>query len=169
MSNYQIHPDIVDLIKNRNPNGIKILYESYASILYGAIIRVVKDTKAAEHLLEVTFEKICKNITLYQQDQLTFLSWILQFARVVSIDYICIEQKNQGVEIDSHSGDLDLGKHEKIGSLMLSDGINGIENEVFDMVVEGCKVNEVAGKLNISTETVKINLRKAMKRNAGRN
>lgn len=155
-NSYNTQPALIELLLRRDPKGCKHLCESYSSILYGNIIRIVKDAAAAEQLLEKTFKKICKNIDQYKLSQLTFLSWALQFARSESIDYLSTSKLKTIKGNNSFSNT----KNDTAG-------INEIA--VLNMMHQGYKVYEVAKILNIPVEEVKIKIRKAMKQKTSLN
>lgn len=162
-------PDIVDMINCRNPKGYRLLCDNYSAILYGLIIRIVRDTEAAEDLLEETFKKICKNIGQYSNSQLSFLSWMLQLARSVCIDYLCITQQQS--EADNYTASDNTGTRGRGNSEMVMMPVADVasdEVKIFNMILLGYKVNEVAEKLNMPVATVKINIRKGMKIKANR-
>ena len=155
-NSYNTQPALVELLLRRDPKGCEHLCESYSSILYGSIIRVVKDAKAAEQLLEKTFKRICKNIEQYKFSQLTFLSWALQLARFESIDYLSASKLKTIKGNNSFSN--------------TKDDITAInEIAVLNMIHQGYKVYEVAEILNMPVEEVKIRIRKAMKQKTNLN
>ena len=168
MNNYQRNQDIADLIKRHNPIGVKILYESYSSILYGSILRIVKDTEAAEQVLQATIDKICKNIAQYQQDQFAFLTWIMQFARSLSIDYICVTNQNKIGDYNSHNEELRIPRSGAVELLMMPLTTRSIETEVCNMVFQGHRINEIAESLDLSIDEVRLNLRKGIKLKSNR-
>lgn len=149
-NNYSTQPALVELLLRRDPKGCEHLCESYSAMLYGYIIRIVKDAKAAGQLLEKTFKRICKNIDQYKFSQLTFLTWALQLARSESINYLSVNK------LKSSSGN---------NSFSNTKNDTGAINEIaiFDMIHQGYKIYEVAEILNMPVEEVKTNIRKAMK------
>jgi hypothetical protein len=83
---------------------------------------------------------------------------MLQFARPESIDYLCFTQQ------EASTGDSAAVKLVILPSAL---GVT-IETTIFDMFINGCKAYEIAGKLNMPVEEVKINIRKGMKLKANR-
>ena len=155
-NSYNTQPALIELLLRRDPKGCEHLCESYSSILYGSIIRIVKDPKAAEQLLEKTFKRICKNIEQYKFSQLTFLSWALQIARSESIDYLSTSKLKTIKGNNSFSNTKD-------------DTVAINEIAVLNMIHQGYKVYEAAEILNMPVEEVKIKIRKAMKQKTSLN
>ena len=158
MNKSETEPRLIEMINGCDPEGYKRLCENYSAILYGQIIRMVNDTGTAENLLKDTFQKVCKNIDQYSHSQLTFLTWILQLARSASIDYLYTAHQNI-----NEDGPLNIEL-----TLITAQGEAAYEMEVFEMIQQGYKVIEIAEKLNLPVETVKMNIRKGMKLKANR-
>ncbi len=163
MKNFSKNPDVALLIRAGSPVGKKLLYENYASVLYGAIIRTVKDTGIAENLLQSTIEKICNCIGQYDADQFSFVTWILQLARSVSISYV-EKVKNYPIgELVSRNGVYDKTEMGAFELSMISSQVNNRPAVIFNLILEGYSVNQVAEKLNLSAIEVKTDLRTGMK------
>lgn len=143
-----------------------MLCDNYSAIIYGSITQVVNDAAVAENLLKETFKKICTSINQYNQNQLTFLSWALQLARSVSIDYLCITQKKD-LLVSSPKKSVLQGRVELL-ILPLADKVND-DCKVFNLILQGFKANQIAEKLGMTIEAVKINIRKGMKLKANVN
>ncbi|ASU32899.1 RNA polymerase sigma factor [Mucilaginibacter xinganensis] len=154
--NYTSQPALVELLLRRDPKGCQHLCESYSGRLYGFIVRIVKDAKAADRVLEKTFTAICNNIHQYTHSQLTFLTWALQLARSESIDYLCISKQKASFKEDKNKDNTD-------------DTTAVAEIAVFNMIHQGYKVYEVAELLGMTVEDVKLNIRKAMKQKKNAN
>src|SRR5262245_14194759 len=77
-----MHEDeLPGLLAARNSAGPGLLYDKYASTLYGVILRIVQDNKAAEEVFRDAFAKICTSINLYQASGISFRAWVLNMAR----------------------------------------------------------------------------------------
>jgi len=149
-NNYSTQPVLVELLLRRDPKGCEHLCESYSARLYGYIIRIVNDAEAAEHLLDRTFKRICKNIHQYKQSNLTFLTWALQLARSESVDYLCIT-KNKTTLANNQD------------STATENGAASEDMTILTMIHQGCKVYEVAEMLGMPVDKVKTSIRNAMK------
>lgn len=153
-NNYNTQPVLVDLLLRRDPKGYEYLCESYSARLYGYIMKMVNDAEAAEHLLNKTFKRICKNINQYKQSNLAFLTWVLQLARAETVDYICITKPKTAQVNNSYST-----------TTAIETAID--DSTILNMIHQGYKVYEVAEMLNKPVDHIKISIRNAMKQ--GRN
>ena len=147
------------MIKTNDPTGYKLLCDNYSAIVYGSIVRMVNDTYVAEELLKQTFHKICKNIDEYPFSKLTFVSWALQLARSLSIDYLSFNKQHRPIAAGNNN--IVPGSVE----LTIIPTVNDNDNcmDIFNMTIQGLKAHEIAEKLTIGIETVKTGLRKGMK------
>jgi len=136
------------------------LCDTYAAIIYGSIIGMVKDATIAEDLLKQTFQKISKNIDEFAFSKLSFLTWIMQFARAVSIDYLCVT-KQLALSITDIVQPAIPGDVELLLIPLVDTSDESIN--IFNMILAGCQANEIAQKLNITVEAVKIGIRMGMK------
>jgi len=149
-NNYSTQPVLVELLLRRDPKGCEHLCESYSARLYGYIIRIVNNAEAAEHVLDRTFKRICKNIYQYKQSNLTFLTWALQLARAESVDYLCVT-KNKTTLTNNH----DSAATESVAA--------ADDMAILNMIHRGYKVYEVAELLDMPVDKVKTSIRNAMK------
>ena len=158
-----ISTDLVALIKDRNLEGYSLLFNNYSPILYGSILRIVKDTKTAEILLKETIENIFINVSDYNPDRLTFLTWMLQMARFLSMAYL------DNIKQQAHINNLNEGGYkpdlpQSIESIVMASPVEiNDSDKIFHLILKGCKVNEVAEEFNTSVKVIKMNLHKGMK------
>ena len=69
------------LLKQKNENAFSYLYDQYAPLIYGVILREVKNSKVASEILKTTFLNIideCKNLDCIKQSLFT---WLLVIAK----------------------------------------------------------------------------------------
>jgi RNA polymerase sigma-70 factor (ECF subfamily) len=160
--------EIISLITQRDQKGFSILYEDYADILFGVITRIVNDTEIAEELLKDTFEKIYTSIDQYKKDQHSLLFWIIQFARSISIDYLCLNNNNtksdfSGSAVNDYNGRRDIEM-----TLMPDIKAPDLDYYILELIFAGCSILDVSEKLKIPVEKVKLSVRKALKLKANR-
>jgi DNA-directed RNA polymerase specialized sigma24 family protein len=165
LNNYNSKLDIAGLIRQRDPKGYKLLYKNYSAVLFGTIIRIITDKAIAGDVLNEVFEKICNNIDQYRADQLKFLTWILQLARSVSVDYLCVvkDQSITGGFFENQKAAISVIGNIELVMMPVNDEVG-----IINMVLQGYKAEEIAQKLNMAVGAVKINIRKGMKLKANR-
>jgi RNA polymerase sigma-70 factor (ECF subfamily) len=81
-----IDPHIIRDCKNKDKAAQKMLYEHYASHVYGICLRYAKNTQDAEDLMQDSFVKILKNITRYK-DYGSFTGWLTRVAVNTAISF----------------------------------------------------------------------------------
>lgn len=87
--------ELIALLKSNNKAAFEYLYDHYAPALYGIVCKIVKDKNIAEDVMQDSFLKIWKNISLYNAGKGTLFTWILNVARNTAIDSIRADAKFQ--------------------------------------------------------------------------
>ncbi len=72
---------IVNLIRTGDGSAYLLLYDNYAPLLYGIIMRIVKEEARAEMLLEKTLVTIWEQRALHDPEKLSFTTWVINLAR----------------------------------------------------------------------------------------
>jgi RNA polymerase sigma-70 factor, ECF subfamily len=88
-------PQLIELLRQKSRQGFSHLYDNYAPALYGIICNIVKDTAAAEDVLQDAFVKVWKNIEYYKEEKGTLFTWLLNITRYTAIDYLRSRQHKQ--------------------------------------------------------------------------
>lgn len=96
--------DLVALLKQQQTAGFSILYDQYAHILYGIIVKIVKDKAVAEDVLQESFVKVWKNIQHFNEEKGTFFTWLLNVTRYTAIDYLRSRQYKQFLKNQTVTG-----------------------------------------------------------------
>ncbi|WP_316736150.1 hypothetical protein [Pedobacter aquatilis] len=71
-------------LKSGDCETFKNLYRLYASALYGAIIRDVKNEKLSNELLEATFTYAWHNISAFDESKSKIFIWLLKTSKDLS-------------------------------------------------------------------------------------
>ena len=90
--------ELVNLLKQKSRQAFEMLYNCYYAALYGSICRVVKDTAAAEDLLQDTFMKIWIKIALYDPAKGSLYTWMLNIANNTCIDFLRSKYQTQKIK-----------------------------------------------------------------------
>jgi RNA polymerase sigma-70 factor (ECF subfamily) len=75
-------------LKQRDPNGLTAAYDRYGVLTYSIILRITRDTGAAEDLVQEVFLRVWNRIQDFDDSRGSLNSWILTIARNIAIDYI---------------------------------------------------------------------------------
>jgi DNA-directed RNA polymerase specialized sigma24 family protein len=129
-----------------------LLYDKYAPALLGIIIKMIEDKDRAEKTLQLAFQNAWDRISGFNPVACSLFTWLIHIARNTALE-----------EIRSTQTINSPGKnyvHEATYP-----HISGLETTaaVFELVYnKGMTCTEVATLLGISTDEVKINIKKAV-------
>jgi RNA polymerase sigma factor (sigma-70 family) len=163
---------LVNGLRVGNKAAIDQLYKMYSSSLMGIIIRIVKFDEIAEDVLQETFLKIWKSISLYDSSKGKLFTWMANLAKNTAIDQIRSKHYVNGIKTDDITdmqGDI-LDHHsysqqnlDVIGLKQLTMNLSADQKAIIDLFYfEGYTHVEVAEKLNIPLGTVKTKIRRAI-------
>lgn len=159
---------IVRLLQDSKKEGLSLLYDKYASALYGVIYRVLQNTEAAEEVLQDTVLKIWNNALKYDAAKGNLLTWIVNIARNAAIDRVRLKSfnvKNEKIEdISFVLSEAGLNP-ETIGLKDLTKKLNPEQRAIVDLIYfKGYTQSEAAEALEIPLGTVKSRLYAAINR-----
>lgn len=164
MSNLKSPTDehIIHLLQNSNKDGLSLLYDRYASALYGVIFRVLQNTEAAEEVLQDTVLKIWNNASKYDSTKGNLLNWMVNVARNAAIDRVRLKSfntRNEQIENVSQLLEEAALNPETIGLKDLMKKLNPDQRIIVDLIYfEGYTQSEAAEALDIPLGTVKSRL-----------
>ena len=148
------------------------LYDKYAGMLYGIILRIVNDETEAENLLQDCFLKIWQNAAKYDPSKGKLATWLINIARNTAIDftrskYFHQKLKNQNVEnyVGHEKEPVALQSGiETLGIRQLVEKLSPVCREVIEwMYFEGYTQQEIAENFGIPLGTVKSRTRLALR------
>lgn len=68
--------------------ALETLYDRYAPILMGVVLRIVKERSVAEEIVQETFWRVWDKAKSFDQSQGKFSTWMYSIGRRLAIDYI---------------------------------------------------------------------------------
>ncbi len=80
--------ELVQRLKSREPQAMADFYDRYGRMTYALIFRMVRNTAAAEDLVQETFLRIWNRIQAFDAEKGALGPWVLTVARNRAIDYI---------------------------------------------------------------------------------
>ena len=153
---------IVSLLQQSGQEGLSLLYERYANALYGVIFHIVRDTPAAEEVLQDALMKIWKNAANFDPEKGSFLNWILQIARNAAIDRVRLKRfsnKSEPIEPVSQSLQQQSINPETIGLAELVQKLDPGQQEIIELIYfQGYSQSEAAERLGMPLGTLKSRL-----------
>ena len=79
--------ELVAALKEHSQKAYSVLYDMYAPVLLGMICKVVKNSDAAENLLQETFMRVWREIDMYDAKKGRLFTWLLNMARTTAINF----------------------------------------------------------------------------------
>lgn len=167
--------EALDIALNNIQNGQVVdfekIYDAYSPALYGIALKIVKDNKVAEDVVQDTFVKIWKKIQSFDQSKGSFFTWILNIARNTAIDQYRKLAKVNLIPIQTNENFVDLGNIEnssqKTDNIGIVDLLKVLPEEQQQIITylyfKGFTQQELSDELNIPLGTVKTRSRSAIK------
>ena len=165
--------DLVLRLQRRDPQALAELYDRYGRIAFALILRVVRDNRIAEDLVQETFLRLWNRVHAFEAANGALGPWLLSLARNRAIDYL-----RSGTGRDRRSLDLEAANHPSLYTCMESDllfsdsarrvnsaiqKLSAQQREVVELAYfEGLSQSEMADRLGQPLATVQIWLRAAL-------
>ena len=162
-------------LKDRDPRAMSELYDRYGRVAYSLIYRVVRNSGAAEDLVQETFLRVWNRVQSFDQTRGALGPWVLAVARNRAIDYL------RSVDGRRTAGALELDRLEtpscfsnfEDNALTLSrarvlrsafDKLTPTQKQVIELAYfEGLSQTEMAERMKQPLGTVKTWVRAALK------
>ena len=162
---------IIRLLIKNDERAISMLYDDYATALYGVVFRIVLSEKIAEDVMQDAFVKIWKNGQYYNSSKGTLFTWVLNICRNKAIDATRSKHYRGNGKVQNF--EQTVVKKTKpfyeinINQIGLREQVNKLE-EKYRIIIEllyfqGHTQKEVEQKLNIPLGTVKSRLKIGLK------
>ncbi len=81
-------PDIVERIRNRDPEGLAAAYDRYGSIAFSLFLRITRDQTTSEDLLQELFMRVWNRARDFDPNKGALGVWITSIGRNMAIDYV---------------------------------------------------------------------------------
>jgi RNA polymerase sigma-70 factor (ECF subfamily) len=152
-----------------------MLYDRYERVIYSFAYQIVKDSMAAEEVMQELFMRVWKNAGQIDFDRGKLLTWMFAVTRNLAIDHL--RKRSSRLQPPGDSGELEQIQDysalpEDIVELQMAgeqirnalQGLSRDQRQVMDMIYyQGYTQQEVANLAAIPLGTVKGRVRLAMK------
>ncbi|SFV33758.1 RNA polymerase sigma factor [Thermoflavifilum thermophilum] len=163
---------LITLLRKKNEEAFRYLYDHYAAALYGVVLKVVNEQELANDLLQEIFVKIWNRIDSYDPQKGRLFTWMLHIARNTAIDMLRSktyhqQEKNQSLESNVHIGNsIQMSSSMMVDQMGLKNVLNMLSEEQ-RMLIEkayfrGYTQEEIAKELQVPLGTVKTRIRNAL-------
>lgn len=161
--------NILALLQSRETKGLTLLYDKYANVLLGAIIRVVGSRVLAEEYMQIIFERIWRQFEYNDPSKGKLFVWLMQFSRNTAIElaktkgYSTLSQPRDYLEkfIDFQQNIATNPDTSALKNIVNSIGIE--YRHLLELTYfQGFNQEEAAAALGITPEEVNERLKKAV-------
>ncbi|ETN96843.1 RNA polymerase sigma-70 factor, ECF subfamily [Zhouia amylolytica] len=160
-----LETQIIQLLKDKNEEGMSLLYDNYGETLYGIALKVTKNEELAQDVLQESLIKIWKKIHTYDEDKSKLFTWLFRITRNTAIDKIRSRNLKTDQEIQ-----MDKSNVYKVGiesitpeHLDLKDHLDSLEDKykivLEALFFEGMTQQEASDELDIPLGTIKSRLK----------
>lgn len=167
---------IVQKLKQRDPSGLADVYDRYGTLAYSVMLRVTRNSSAAEDLAQELFLRVWNRSHDFDSGRGSLCAWILAIARNLAIDYIRsaqtrftartrpIDQTDQSsISYKTSEVDSILDNSKAVREAFST--LNANQRKVLEMAYfEGFSQSEIALRLQEPLGTVKSWMRSALTR-----
>src|SRR5688572_6066210 len=156
-------------LQEGNREIIGILYDAYAPVLLGLIIKIAKNREIAESILHDTFLIIWMQRDTYDPSKMGFLTWLIMTAKETAIASIRSDKyKNfpNGQEIGNfvNKEQPDYDSQENLLTANTACNLGPNEKAALDLIyLKGHSFAEAAEALGVTVEALKTSLKMAIK------
>lgn len=162
MSDISYH--IVKLLLQKDEKAIDLIYDNYASNLYGYILNMLMDEDEAQDVLQECFIKIWKNAHHYKPERAKLFTWMMSICRHAAIDRLRKRDNLKKKEIQISSDSVYENEVElNIDAMDIPDLLKRLDTKYVDVIKSifygGLTHKEASESLNLPLGTVKSRLR----------
>ncbi len=162
---------LVALLRGGSREGFNYLYQAYSAVLYGHILKVVRDEETAQDVLQDAFVKIWNHIGQYDAGKGRIYTWMLNISRNAAIDKLRSKGeimrgkiRNNGADVDHMP--LNRKTEQRTDTIGLDKMVAGLRPEYSAIVnlayYKGYTLDEISKTLDVPLGTVKTRMRAAM-------
>jgi len=167
--------DLARRLRERDAGAMRELYDHYGRLIYSLIQRMVRNSAAAEDLVQETFLRIWNRMPAFDQERGALGPWVLTVARNRAIDYLRsadgrmsagaldldrLEHPGQFCDIDNRALSLDRARMLKEAFEKLTPN----QKTVIELAYfEGLSQTEMADRMQQPLGTIKTWVRSALK------
>lgn len=171
MSNQNSSISLVDQIRAGNRQALAELYDAYAGMVYGVVLKMIRNDEIAQEIVQDVFLRVWKNIDTYDPTRARISTWMINIARNRTIDEIRSKnyknlKENQSIDDSVNEGEAGGSVEMKVDAIGLKSVVNRLRPEqklLLEYVYFGGYTHEEAAKeLNIPLGTVKTRIRSSI-------
>lgn len=161
---------LIDRIVQRDESALATLYDRYAAMLSSVLNRILRDTQAAEEILQDIFYQLWRSAAQFDASRGTLPGWLLVIARNRAISRLRRHNPASGDELGENtvviasSLESDVAQQQMLGKVKGAlDHLPKEQRAVIELAYfEGLTHSEIAQRTGEPLGTVKTRLRSAV-------
>lgn len=171
MTNLNASISLVDQLRTGDKAAMAKLYDAYAGMVYGVVLKMIREEELAREIVQDVFIKVWKNISSYDESKARLSTWIMNIARNRCIDEIrskTFKNQKENQSLDDSVYEVDKGnnaelKVDTIGLRSVVERLRPEQKKLLELVYFGGYTHgEAAKELGIPLGTVKTRVRNSI-------
>jgi RNA polymerase sigma factor (sigma-70 family) len=182
MNRNTVDHELIEAVKQGNPQAFGKLYDRYAPVIYGVILKIVTDKKLSEDVLQKSFLQVRKEINGFNPTGERFLTWLLNIAKTSAQHVISTKPSKSTVETihaaesakSAEGNNLVYGhattamRNNETGSIAFSATPAPKQEKAIDLIYfKGYSLVRAAEELGITIAALKMQIRTELKNSRG--
>jgi RNA polymerase sigma-70 factor (ECF subfamily) len=161
---------LIERIQCGDTESFGKLYDKYAPVLHGVILKIVNDKKSAEDILQKSFMRFWMEMSSFDPMKESLLIWMLNITR--NLAFSAVPQLVKNERIQSPGNNVNTTNPEltpsKTGTVIDSPHYEQ-QISVLEMVYfKGYNLTRAASELNITVDVLKTRIRMEFKMHGGK-
>jgi RNA polymerase sigma-70 factor (ECF subfamily) len=161
---------LIERIVARDETALSALYDRYAGMLSSVLNRILRDTQAAEEILQDIFYQLWRNAGQFDAARGSLPGWLMVIGRNRAISRLRRQTPSQGEELVENTVALPFNLESTVAQQLLLNRVKGAladlpkeQRAAFELAYfEGMTHSEIARRTGDPLGTVKTRLRSAM-------
>lgn len=159
--------DVVTLIRQKNEQGLSLLYDAYGDAIYGMAFRILRKKEESEEVVQTTFLKAWNHIDSFDENRATLFTWLAGIAKNAAIDTFRLKSfQREKEQLSFSASDYGLNHSPGIKGVDVAALIKDLPDKhkilLDKMFLEGYSQQEIADALSMPLGTVKTRLREGI-------
>lgn len=161
---------LMDRIVQRDETALEALYDRYAGMLSSVLNRILRDTQAAEEILQDIFFQLWRNASQFDSNRGSLAGWLMVIARNRAISQLRRHNPAAGEELLENTVSLPFNLESALTQRQMLEKVKGAMEKlpkeqraaVEFAYFEGMTHSEIAERTGDPLGTVKTRLRTAL-------